>query len=229
MRFAITIFICFIVASCASNKPINSTNYATDLVAPETAGPLVFYKREIFEDPLLGAMLRYQNPAFPSDKIDVFVYPIRDFDWSDAENTINGELTIAVGDVDKAIEYGAYESRTTEQITDITAMQGDQTLKGKKAEFTLTKKDEASNLSLVYMFIREDKYIKSRVTLENADGSSAMADASVREILKDLVIPPESQYMKDLRAQHKKQVQDQFMQLILQAVKQQAKDESESP
>jgi hypothetical protein len=212
------LFLSVLVVSCASTRPKELTNYDQELLAPAAIDEYALKKKKVFEEPSLGAMLRYENRDYPEDNITVYIYPISAVSWEDQGSVLESELSNAVNDIDAAVEYGHYKSRTVELLSDYSFEFKGREFKGKKAELTLTAKNGALFYSGVYMFLAEDKYIKFRTSFDSRSAKSSMGDVVVKSLLPQLEIPSESIYMKNLRAAHEKKMQQDFMRLIQQAM-----------
>ncbi len=216
-----TIFLLFLsvlVVSCASTRPKELTNYDKELLAPAVIDEYALKKKEVFEEPSLGAMLRYENRDFPEDNITVYIYPISAVSWEDQGSVLASELSNAVTEIDAAVKYGYYQSRTAELLSDYSFGSKGKEFKGKKAELTLTAKNGTLFYSGVYIFLAEDKYIKFRTSFDSRSAKSSMGDAVVKNLLPQLKVPSESIYMKKLRAAHEEKMQQDLMKLMLQAM-----------
>lgn len=217
--FSVTL-ICFILASCASVRPENSTNYDRDLVVAQETDSFSLTKREVFDDPALGVALDYVNRFYPTDNIDVYIYPVPSISWEDKASTIDQEMKQVVADVDKAIDYGYYKSRTPEKVEPFSVG----TVSGIKASFKLALKNGASYYSNAYLFLDKDKFIKFRTSFDSKATVKWDGDEAVREILPKIVVPDESEYMKAIRDSHRAKLSQNFLNLILQAAAENEED-----
>ena len=212
------LLLCATLISCASTRPKEFTDYQAQLIAPVTAEEFILKEKKVFDDPALGAMLSYINRDFPEDNITVYVYPINATSWEDSNETLTKELKNALRDVDAAVHHGYYQSRSAETIKDIIFKENNIEYVGKSAEFNLTTKQGIDIYSNVYLFIDQDKYIKFRTSYDSRLTNVSMGDDAVHKLLPQMVIPPESIYMKNIREAHDKKRQEQLMQLIMQAM-----------
>jgi len=212
------LLVSLLIVSCASTKQKKLSDYDKDLNAPVTTNEYVLKDKKVFENPSLGAMLKYENRDYPEDTVTVYVYPINAISWDDKSEIIQDELLNAIRDVDAAIEYGHYKSRTSELISDISFNAQNTEFVGKKAEFTIITKNDVPLYSDVFMFIAEDKYIKFRTSFDKRSTNRSMGDETVKSLLPQLKVPSESIYMKELRAAHEKKIQQDLMRLLQQAL-----------
>lgn len=216
-RTLFCVHICVLLASCTSTRPTEYTDYENQLVAPEVADQFILKKKKVFKEPSLGVMLKYQNRDFPEDKIRTYVYPIRDINWDDQDATLRKELNIALLDIDSAIQAGYYKSRGAETFFNIELSSEQGEFSGKKAKLTITLNNDVLIYSDIYLFVAEDKYIKFRTSYDSRLSKRSMGDEVVQSILPLIVVPPESHYMKTLRAESKKKSQDDLMRLLKEA------------
>ena len=212
------LFVSLLIFSCASTKQDELSDYDKDLKAPITTNEYALKDKQVFENPSLGAMLKYENRDYPEDTVTVYVYPINAITWDDKNAIIQDELLYALGDVDAAIEYGYYKSRTPELISDFSFNTQNREFQGKKAEFTIITKNDVPLYSDVFMFIAEDKYIKFRTSFDKCSINRSMGDETVKSLLPQIKVPAESIYMKELRAAHEKKIQQDLMRLLQQAL-----------
>lgn len=207
-----------LIASCASTRPKEYTNYEEQLVAPAVIDEFILTNKHVYEEPSLGASLSYENRDFPGDNITVYVYPIAAVNWDDQDSVLAGELSNTLAEIDAAVQQGYYQSRTAETLSDYAFESQDREYKGKKAEFTLTSDQGVLFYSDAYLFLAEDKFVKFRTSFSSELVNQSMGDSAVKSILSNLGIPPESIYMKQLRAEHEQRRLQSLMNLIQQAV-----------
>ncbi|MBB5211731.1 hypothetical protein [Microbulbifer hydrolyticus] len=217
MQKIIAAILCLSLASCASIRPENATNYESQLQYPDETGNFVMINKKVFDEPMLGILLEYTNKQYTRDNIDVYVYPIASFDWSDAEETLNGEMQRVLAEIDQAIEYGHYQNRGPEVTEPYAFSQGGKQFSGLKSSFELTDKNGIKYYSNAYVFLDKDKYLKFRTSFNSIDTVPWNGDEAVNELLPAIEVPGESEYMAGLRAEHKKRFTQHIMKLLLQA------------
>ncbi|MBN8429588.1 hypothetical protein JF535_01865 [Microbulbifer salipaludis] len=220
MKIYIAIICCLTLASCASVRPKNATDYESQLGYPDETRNFVIINKKVFDEPMLGVMLEYTNKQYTRDNIDLYVYPIANYSWSDTEETLSGEMERVLAEVDQAIEYGYYQGRGEETIEPFQFSVDGDNYSGLKASFELTDKNDVTHFSNAYVFLEKDKYLKFRTSFNSIDTVPWNGDDAVKELLPTLEVPGESQYMADLRAAHKQRVTQNLMNLILQAAQQ---------
>ncbi|WP_288132006.1 hypothetical protein [Microbulbifer sp.] len=227
MKKLFIIACCLIIASCANLRPETATNYEAQLGYPEETENFVVIRKKQFDEPLLGMMLEYTNKQYTRDNIDLYVYPIASYAWSDAEETLNGEMQRILAEVDQAIEYGYYQSRGEEVTEPFSFTKNGTEYAGVKSSFELTDNNDIKHFSNAYVFLGEDKYLKFRTTFNSIDTVPWNGDDAVKELLPTIEVPAESQYMARLRAEHKQRVTQNIMNLFLQAAQQEPKEDDQ--
>lgn len=208
------IFLCVLLTSCATTRPKEYTDYENQLAAPKVADQFILKQKKVFVEPSLGVMLEYQNRDFPEDRINAYIYPIRNISWDDKDATLEEELKMALYDIDGAIQAGHYKSRDSEAFFDFSFTTKRGKFDGKKATLAITLNNDVLIYSDIYLFMAEDKYIKFRTSYDSRLSKRSMGDEVVQSILPLIAVPPESTYMKTLRAESKKKSQDELMKLL---------------
>lgn len=227
MKHYLAIICCLTLASCASLRPKNATDYESQLGYPEETENFVVINKKVYDEPMLGIMLEYTNKQYTRDNIDLYIYPIASFSWrdADAEETLNGEMQRVLAEVDQAIEYGYYQSRGEETTEPFKFAVNGSDYSGVKSSFELTDNNGIKHFSNAYVFLDKDKYLKFRTTFNSIDTIPWNGDEAVTELLPALEVPGESQYMAGLRAEHKQRFTQNIMNLIIQAAQQKAEED----
>ena len=196
------------LSGCASTPKSSSLfdehqqQYKTDLQVPAVTEQLNLVENKVFDEPELGAMLRYEDKLFPADVITVYVYPIFKTSWDDIDATLNESIFGALQDINQMVKLGNYLSATDAELSDFTVNTEKRSYQGKKVTFTLTKNDNVKYYSNIYVFIDEDKYIKFRTSFDSRTSRVWSGDSIVNELLPLITVPKASKYMHDLRQQH---------------------------
>lgn len=219
LRNIYLLILCLLTISCASKRPAIYTDYDKNLVAPHSIGEIILMDKIVHDDPLLGVSLAYQDKAFPEDRINIYIYPMREISWENKPDILNTNIGLALKDVDTVIEYGHYKSRTAETLSDFNFTSNDVQYSGKKAAFNMFTNNGILVFSDIYLFIAQDKLIKFRTSFNSHLTKQSMGDSIVEKILPHIQVPPESIYMKNLRKEHKKKMRKQLMNIILEAMK----------
>jgi len=224
MQKLIAIIFCLFLASCASIRPESASDYKDQLQYPDETGNFVMINKKIFDEPMLGVLLEYTNKQYTRDNIDLYVYPIASFDWSDKEETLGEEMQRVLAEIDQAIEYGYYKARSPEVTEAYSFSEAGKEYSGLKSSFEFTDNNGIKYYSNAYLFLDKDKYLKFRTSFNSIDTVPWNGDEAVRELLPAIQVPSESEYMAGLRAEHKKRVMQDIMKLLLQAAQENAEE-----
>ena len=178
---------------------LKAENYRRDLKAPNQVGDYARTDMFIYPDPFLGVQLRYQHGKQRDEKDDVFVYPVRQADWSDLNKTLMDEMEAVLKDVDLAVKAGAYKSAQFDSAKAITL--GKNRLAGRSAVGYVVASSGEQLRSFIYLFVVKDKIVKFRITSINADSAITQAEteAFIGELLSQLSVPDESFFIATLR------------------------------
>ena len=215
------------LGACASNQSdkkndsgprmthLSSSDYANALVYPDKVYSLQYVSQHQYDDPIWGIQLRYAHIFSQADILDVYVYPIPATKWEEQLTVLNEETNAVLKEITLAVEKGHYQSVTSGQSGEVN-IAGQ---KGVKTPLELTMKDGTPYQSFVYLFIQQDKFIKLRFSLLKGNGAGLPnEDSLAEEIIANIKVPPESEYMIAKREEHKKLQTQQFLQLLMQAV-----------
>lgn len=191
-----------------------------DFRYPQETENLILAGKQVYDEPLLGASLKYRDKTYHFDLIDVYVYPIGKVSWEDAIPVLREEAARAVKEIDAAVQRGIYLSQRTDgEAREIALFADGETHRGVKLETEITTREKAVFASFIYLFIQQDKFIKFRVSkIKAMDGISPDTDYAPAEIFAKLVVPPESRYMAALRQNKREEAADQLLKLIQQAL-----------
>lgn len=178
---------------------LQDSDYLQQLKAPAQIQDFQLAGQHIFNDPLAGTQLRYINPNYADDYIDLFVYPIRRTDWQDLTPVMQDELENIREEI--ALFYRQQNKNLTlQENKQIHWQHAQQHFQG--SYFELTVEDVESLPGSTYLFIVGDKFIKLRCTF-GADH----AEAIVKAMLPDISVPEESLFMATLRQRFRQQMQ----------------------
>lgn len=215
-RAFIILFVVFLSA-CASQRPKNDSNYEQDLIYPKEAFPFVLVDKTIFDEPMAGVMLRYVDENHPTDYISVYVYPIADVVWDDLDGTLEEEMKSVMAEVDYMVQMGKYASRDAQTEEKFSFTHAGREYIGRKAKFSFTHSDTNRYDSYAYLFISEDKFIKFRTSFDASETQNWSGDKIVTTLLPKIQVPKESDYMKALREEHRQQMANQLIKMLLES------------
>lgn len=211
-----------LVSACGTaptKRPANDSNYETDFRYPELTEHYVLQQKVIFPEPEFGAMLRYTDKRMYGDLITVYVYPVPGISWDNPDETLNHEMSNVLAEIDHAIKMGVYSARSEAALSDFAFVHEDQAFAGKKARMQLIHQSKQVLDSDVYLFLAEDKLIKFRTSFDASFTPDWTGDGIVKEILPGITPPPESEYMRELRAEYVNKMAAEVMRALLDASK----------
>ena len=151
--------------------------------------------------------------------ITVYVYPIAATDWENQQQTLDNHMNLVMEEVQHAVELGKYSRVGEATRTDFNFEYDGKEFRGLKSTFNAWLKEGDTQLdSNAYLFISEDKFIKFRTSFDSLLTPDWNGDEIVKEILPELIVPPESPYMKNLREEHRQAQQQQLIELLMKAM-----------
>lgn len=218
MKVLLLFMVITLLNACASQRPKNASNYETDLVFPKEVYPFKFVDKNVFQDPLSGVMLRYVDIKNPTDYITAYIYPIPNLSWDDRDQTLSAEMKHVLAEVDYIVDLGQYQSRDKEANTKFVFTSESKQYDGLKSTFTFVDKSGANFDSFAYLFISQDKFVKFRISFNSEETPNWSGDEIVKTLMPEIVVPNESNFMKDLRKQHEEKISNQLLNFLLQAV-----------
>ena len=204
-----------LLASCAQQgRPVSASDYELPTLAPQMADDLILVEKKIFDHPAMGTMLRYLDQSNPSDSISVYIYPINQVSWDNELTTIEAELYRSLAEIDQAVKHGHYKSRKRETVSDFSVKAGHKTYVGMKAQLDIYNQLDHKYYSDIFVFVDKDKFIKFRTSFNGEQSHFWTGDDIVFSILPKLRVPPESNYMRQLRNAHREKLERQLMDML---------------
>jgi hypothetical protein len=180
------------------NRRLQATDYEQELGYPKQIGDFQFQGQYIYPHPLAGIQLRFRHKLFDFDYIDAFVYPIRQVDWSNIRSALATEDENFRKEVDLGLREGMMKSIVLDKSEALSWESGHQIFNGIKISGKVLGNDEETYRTFMYLFTREDKFIKFRATFVQTENEPNIDDA-VRQSLSQFVVPRESLFMAKLR------------------------------
>ena len=181
---------------------IQASDYVNDLVVPDRVGDYFHSGTNILPDPLLGAQVRY-NHGVVSEYIDIFIFPIRSVEWSGVESILEQEAVIVRKDLELMKIKQTYNDVTFSDNEWLNVESDKGPLKGLHFSATLLDKNDIGYISLTYLFILKDKFIKFRATRQDP---SVKFDITpfVKVAVNEIHPPDESVFMATIRQNARK-------------------------
>ena len=181
-------------------RVLKSSNYEEDLTVPQEIANFDFMGQYIYNDPLLGSVSTYANRDYHSDKIDLYVYPIRNVNLDNESELLAQEskhIESEFNSVAKQLEWTDVSFSAPKALT-VTHEQ--QKVSGLYFQGEYQQKLGEKGFTSVYLFKLKDKFVKFRATFPEQ-----FITQPISKIFSTIRVPDESTFMKELRAQGKKQ------------------------
>ncbi|GAB3025714.1 hypothetical protein [Bowmanella dokdonensis] len=175
-------------------RTLKSDDYEVDLKAPNQVSNFKLSKRLVYNDPLEGSTLTYQDPDFDNDRIEVSVYPIPTSDLSNLPGIIEDETDKLRKNLTSfAREHSLPPLFMSEDILVNLQVQGRE-INGYYLDASIESSAEPFYASY-FFFIQHDKIVKFTTTFP-----SSFAMDFVKQALPQMQIPSESPFMSRLRS-----------------------------
>lgn len=180
---------------------LKSTDYEKSLVVPERLPGLEKAESQIFGHPLLGALTRYVGQHGPDKVADWFVYPIRAVNWRDHSEVLQKEADNVRSEFDlmaKEEEYlGVQHQR--QKLSSWTIGGESKPVLQMSTHYSDTLQNEMTTRT--YISVREDKFLKLRLTTLRGDYSDAEAQRLAKQLIAQTRVAGESLFMAKARQQ----------------------------
>jgi len=148
-------------------------------------------------------LLRYQDKELGIDVIDAFIYPIRETDWSNTSAALTREADNFRKEMELVEREGAMRSITLEPTETISWESEGQIYQGRKIAGIAISNDENTYRTFMYLFVKEDKFIKIRASFVQAE-DEVNIDSELKHSLNQFSVPKESLFMAKMR-QHERE------------------------
>lgn len=180
-------------------KTLQSSDYKGSLKTPDKAENYLRFDTFIFNHPFQGAMVRYFEDAYPSDHIDVFVYPVRSTSWESDAETLNQEIANTQKDIELSNKENNVETVRVDNSKPISFQRNGQTIDA--LTFESEHHDTLYNeyISQTYLMIINDKFVKVRHTALKGGPSRKDLGVFVQQIADNIIVPTESLFMAKVR------------------------------
>lgn len=209
-RLGVLAVVLSVLMGCATSPQADfSSQYDQKFIYPRETDNFVLVQKRVYDEPMLGVGLKYQDKGYAQDIIDLYVYPIALLEWQDMLAVLVLEAKHALDDIDAGVEQGYYQARRGEHMEIITIKAEGKKFRGVKLETEVVDKVGRRLASFIYLFSDEDKYIKFRVSMLKSGMKLPIPDYVPHELLPKIKVPPESEFMAALRKQKLMEMQQQ--------------------
>jgi len=177
---------------------LESSDYEKDLITPQKISNFESVEQFLYNNPLLGTVITYANPEFHSDKIDLYVYPIRHVKLDNQAALLARESQNIKTEFDAIAKQLEWTNINFSTIKPLEITGNDYAIKGIYFEGDYQPKLGEKSFTSVYLFKLKDKFVKFRTSFPER-----YITKYIKEIIPQITVPDESIFMKKLR--HPKQ------------------------
>ncbi|MDF2179689.1 hypothetical protein P2G88_15670 [Aliiglaciecola sp. CAU 1673] len=181
-------------ASFLANK-LGSEDYEDDFHAPDRVSAFELKDKVIYNDPLQGSMLTYQDPQFGADRIEISVYPIPTSDIKDTPAVLSSEANKLRANLNGFVERHKLPPLLMTENKPLSWHAKDKEYKGYYVDAVIDSTDTDPFYAAYFFFVQEDKIVKFTTTFP-----ASYAMDFVKETLPQMQVPQESVFLSKLRA-----------------------------
>ncbi|GAA5444205.1 hypothetical protein Misp06_02391 [Microbulbifer sp. NBRC 101763] len=181
-------------------QTIEASDYHQTLNLPESVGEYVSNPLVLANHPLYGAQTRYVHRQFHFDSVDVFVYPIPNWNWEDPKSAQIREVERIRRELALVEREARWQSLDLgEEVSEIWSVHGEATPVTRLSGHFLAADGERFDTH-TYLFVRKDKFIKVRASFAGVGRNRAEVEAFARGLIANAGVPSESKFMAKVRA-----------------------------
>ncbi|MGB1296753.1 MAG: hypothetical protein ACPG8A_00695 [Psychrobium sp.] len=181
-------------------QTLKASNYEQELVVPAKIANFDNMGQYIYNDPLLGSSTTYAADGFHNDRIDLYVYPIRKVDLSDEQRLLAEESKSIENEFNSVAKQLEWTNVKFSAPKTLTVQHKNQQINGIYFEGEYLQKLGEKSFTSVYLFKLKDKFVKFRASFPER-----FITQPISKVFSQIRVPDESVFMKELRAEGKKQ------------------------
>lgn len=174
---------------------LNSEDYNEDLQVPARVSAFELRDKVVYNDPLQGSMLTYQDPQYGEDRIEVSVYPIPTSDISDTPQVLHNEANKLRANLHGFVKRHQLPPLSMTENKLLRWQAKDKEFSGYYLDASIESSDKEPFYAAYFFFVREDKIVKFSTTFP-----ASFAMDFVKEALPQMQVPQESVFLSKLRA-----------------------------
>lgn len=174
---------------------LSASDYEKNLTLPPTIAGFELAQRLVHNDPLYGSLSTYASQAHHNDKIDIFVYPIRQVLLEDQDSVLAKEMQYLKREIRMFAEQLQWQELNFAKASKLVIDGDAKQIKGLSFEATYLQDFGEVNYSSTYLFMMQDKFIKVRATFPKR-----YLDEHISQAITAIKVPQESLFMAQLRA-----------------------------
>ena len=181
------------------NSKLGASNYEAELSAPNEVGNFQKIGVELLSNPFQGARVHYEHSGYEAVWADVFVYPIRAWQYEEEANLAK-EIEATQRDLELMAKEGFITSLDiSDDVSTIKSAGNSVSIANYSAAYNAG--DQKGLSSRTFVFTRADKFVKVRVTFGRYVPIANEIDSFAISLADLVTVPEESLFMARLRKQ----------------------------
>lgn len=180
---------------------LNASDYDQGLSIPDAVEDYYFDEKHIFNNPFHGAVLTFQHRQFAFDRAEVFVYPIRNIDWSQAAALTRREAQNVRDELESMHQQEQLHTVSLQDLQRLNWQLDGVDYAGAHYLGEVTDPAGQSMQTATYVFTKGDKFVRIHTFFPQLEDAKAAAnpDGFARALLRNVNTPQESEFMAGLR------------------------------
>lgn len=182
-------------------KSLNASDYEKDLSVPTTISTFEYAGQFLYNNPLLGSVISYNNAKFHSDNIDLYVYPIRNAYFNNSNELLTQESENIRADFTATAEQLEWSNINFSTNKPLNITTDSTPITGIYFEGEYLEKFGEKSFTSTYLFQLKDKFVKFRASFP-----ASFITEHIKTIIGQIEVPNESPFMKKLRQDTQQQM-----------------------
>ncbi len=179
---------------------LHASDYSADMKVPEVVGEFQIDDTFVYRHPLRGSQIRFIHREFQFDRLDLFVYPVRDWRLENIGGVLKKEADNVRQDMRLAEKKGIYQQLQLDEDRLYPVSAGDSERTVLRFDGTFHNQEEAIDYATrTYLVVMKDKFVKVRASFGKTSATLPDTDTVVAQLVRELTVPDESLFMVELR------------------------------
>ncbi len=176
---------------------LQSSRYQQELKAAANIGAFRYKGMHVLHNPAFGASMRYEHMQYGGAYLDVFVYPILDWRYTEPER-ISEEIQSLRRDLQDLGDQGLWQTLQLNSTQELRGADAQTNIMSFDGEYRNSAGELLATTAHIYR--QGDKFVKVRASYPKFAPVRDTVEAFVRDLPHSLQVPPESPFMQKLRA-----------------------------
>jgi len=178
------------------HRALQSSRYQHELKAAPLIGAFAYRGMQVLHNPAYGASMRYEHTEYNGAYLDVFVYPILDWRFTEPER-LNEEVQALRRDLNNLDEQGLWQALRLNDTRELPGTDSASRIVSFDGEY---RSNEGQLLATTaHLYRQGDKFVKIRASFPKYAPVRSTVEAFVRALPDSLEVPGESPFMARLR------------------------------